>query len=70
MRPIFVKRNSYPATFCDWSGKLTKREIEESKWTVVNGWCEAQILRAAHYRLFRDRAFAQWGEVTCVKNPA
>lgn len=24
MRPIFVKRNSYPATFCDWSGKLTK----------------------------------------------
>ena len=27
-------------------------------------------LKAAHYRLFRDRAFAQWREVTCVQNAA
>ena len=25
-------------------------------------------MKAAHYRLFRDRAFALWQEVTCVQN--
>jgi transposase-like protein len=25
-------------------------------------------IKAAHYQLFRDRAFALWREVTCVKN--
>jgi putative transposase len=25
------------------------------------------LMRAAHYRLFRDRAFDQWREVTCVQ---
>ena len=30
--------------------------------------CGRHLLRAAHYRLFRDRAFAQWREVTCVQN--
>jgi putative transposase len=27
-------------------------------------------MKAAHYRLFRDRTFALWREVTCVKNAA
>ncbi len=30
--------------------------------------CECQLMREAYYRLFRDRAFAQWCEVTCVQN--
>ena len=28
------------------------------------------LLKARHYRLFRDRAFNTWKEVTCVQNPA
>ncbi len=27
-------------------------------------------IKAEHYRLFRDRAFATWREVTCVQKPA
>jgi len=30
--------------------------------------CGRHLMRAAHYRLFRDRAFDQWREVTCVQN--
>jgi putative transposase len=30
--------------------------------------CGRHLMRAAHYRLFRDRAFEQWREVTCVQN--
>ena len=32
--------------------------------------CGRHLMRAVHYRLFRNRAFAQWRQVTCVKNPA
>ncbi len=28
------------------------------------------LLRAVHYRLFRDRAFATWQAVTCTQTPA
>ena len=28
------------------------------------------LLKAKHYRFFRDRAFSLWEEVTCVQNPA
>ncbi len=28
------------------------------------------LLKAAHYRLFRDRAFSTWREVTCVSSSA
>ena len=30
--------------------------------------CGRHLMGAAHYRLFRDRAFDQWREVTCVQN--
>ena len=30
--------------------------------------CGRHQMKAAHYRLFRDRAFAQWREVTCVQS--
>ncbi len=30
--------------------------------------CGRHLMRAAHYRPFRDRAFDQWREVTCVQN--
>ncbi len=31
--------------------------------------CGRHLMRAVHYRLFRDRAFDQWLQVTCVQNP-
>lgn len=37
---------------------------------VINNHFRQQrhLLKAKHYRTFRDRAFAQWAEVTCVQN--
>jgi len=37
---------------------------------VINNHFKQQryLLKAEHYRTFRDRAFAQWAEVTCVQN--
>jgi len=37
---------------------------------IINNHFRQQrhLLKAKHYRTFRDRAFTQWAEVTCVQN--
>lgn len=29
---------------------------------------QRHLLKAEHYRFFRDKAFDQWNEITCVQN--
>jgi putative transposase len=28
------------------------------------------LMKASHYRIFRDRAFVEWGRASCVQNLA
>jgi putative transposase len=39
---------------------------------VVNNlfWLGRHSMKASHYRVYRDRAFVEWGRASCVQNLA